>query len=229
MRIESFTTPGSVRLRTNIPSGDVDVVTAETDETTVELDVRGRRADEIEQEVRIEARERGGGHEVVVDADDVRGGVFRNLEFHVRVTVPHGADLDANLASADLRGRGRYGDVDVNTASGDAHLERVHSADVNSASGDVRIDQASGPVEINTASGDIDLRSVADGAVKVNSASGDVAVGIASGSRLWVDAQSLSGDTSSELELEGSPSNDEGPLVELRVQTMSGDIAVRRA
>jgi hypothetical protein len=229
MRTESFTTPGSVRLRINIPFGDVDVATAETDETTVELDVRGKRADEVEHEVRIEARQRGDGHEVIVDADDLRGGIFRNLEFHVRVTAPHGADLGANLASADLRGRGQYGDVDVNIASGDAQLERVHSADVNSASGDVRIDEASGPIEVNTASGDVDLRSVAEGHVNVNSASGDVAVGIANGSRLWVDAQSLSGDTSSELELEGAPSDEEGPLVELRAQTMSGDITVRRA
>jgi hypothetical protein len=67
--------------------------------------------------------------------------------------------------------------------------------------------------------------------VKVHSASGDIEVGIAKGSRLWVDAQSLSGETSSELELgTGEPvEGDEGPLVELRAQTMSGDISVRRA
>jgi hypothetical protein len=229
MRTESFTTPGSVRLRINIPSGDVEVETTETGETTVELDVRGHRSEEIEGEVLIEARPRGDGHDVVVDADNVHGGIFRNLQFNVRVTAPRGTDLDANLASADLRGRGQYGEVGVNIASGDAHLEQVQSADVNAASGDVRIDEASGPVEVNTASGDVDLRSVAEGDVKVNSASGDVMVGIASGSRLWVDAQSLSGDTSSDLELEGAPSDDEGPLVELRVQTMSGDISVRRA
>lgn len=229
MRTESFTTPGSVRLRINIPSGDVDVTTAETGETTVELEVRGKRADDVEQDVRIEARERGEGHDIVVDADDVRGGIFRNLEFHVRVTAPHGAELDVNLASADLRGRGQYGDVEVNIASGDAQLERVGSVEVNSASGDVRIDEASGRVELNTASGDVDLRSVAEGDVRINSASGDVSVGIAAGSRLWIDAQSLAGDTSSELELEGAPSGEEGPLVELRVQTMSGDISVRRA
>jgi hypothetical protein len=84
---------------------------------------------------------------------------------------------------------------------------------------------------VNTASGDIDLRRVVSGEVKVNSASGDVVVGVAQGSRLWVDAQSLSGDTSSELELEsGVPvETDEGPLVELRAVTMSGDISVRRA
>jgi DUF4097 and DUF4098 domain-containing protein YvlB len=107
----------------------------------------------------------------------------------------------------------------------------VGSGKINSASGAVRIADASGEIAVNTASGDIELESVATGAVKVNSASGDVEVGIAKGSRLWVDAQSLSGETSSELDLEsGAPvEGDEGPLVELKARTMSGDISVRRA
>ena len=224
MRIESFATPGPVRLRINIPSGDVELETADVQETTVELE-----ADGVEDDVLIEARPRGEGYEVVVDADRVRGGLFRSVDFRVRVVAPHGADVEANLASADLRARGSYGRVDANIASGDADVERVVSANVNSASGDLSIREASGDVKVNTASGDVDLRSVSSGEVKVQTASGDVSVGIAQGSRLWVDAQSLAGDTSSELELEGAPAEDEGPLVELRVQSMSGDIAVRRA
>jgi DUF4097 and DUF4098 domain-containing protein YvlB len=230
MRTESFATPGSVALRINVPAGDVDVETMDAAETTVELEVRGHDADQIERDVRIEARPRGDGHEVVVDADE-RGGLFRNVEYRVRVSTPHGADLESNLASADVRGRGRLGAVAVNVASGDVDLERVASARVNSASGDVRVEEASGSVKVNTASGDVGLRSVTEGEVNVHSASGDIEVGIAKGSRLFVDAQSLSGETSSELELEsGSPlEGDEGPLVELRAQTMSGDISVRRA
>jgi hypothetical protein len=230
MRTESFATPDHVALRINVPAGDVEVETAETEETTVELEVRGHDADEVERDVRIEARPRGEGHEIVVDADERRG-LFRNVEYRVRVRAPYEADLESNLASADLRGQGRFGAVNVNVASGDIELERIASARVNSASGDVRIEQSSGPVKVNTASGDLQLRSIAEGEVDVHSASGDVEVGIAKGSRLFVDAQSLSGETSSELELEaGTPVEaDEGPLVELRAQTMSGDIAVRRA
>ena len=95
----------------------------------------------------------------------------------------------------------------------------------------MRIEESSGSVKVNTASGDVGLRSVTEGEVNLHSASGDLEIGIAKGSRLFVDAQSLSGETSSELELEsGSPlEGDDGPLVELRAQTMSGDIAVRRA
>jgi DUF4097 and DUF4098 domain-containing protein YvlB len=249
MRTETFTTPGAVTLQINIPAGDVDVETHESAETIVELEVRGRDAEELERETRIEARPRVDGHEVVVDAAQVRRLLrSRDGEYRVRIQAPHGAAVRAELASADIRGRGRYGELEldvasgdvefdhvegeakVNTASGDIELRRVGSARLNSASGDVRVDESSGSIEVNTASGDVQIRKVAEGDVKVHSASGDVEVGIAKGSRLWVDAQSLSGDTSSELELEAVPaSDDEGPLVELRAQTMSGDISVRRA
>lgn len=247
MKTETFKTPGAVALRIEVPRGDVEIETAETDETTVELEARGRDAEEYEREAVIEARPRGDGHEVVVDASARRGLLgFREGEYRVRIKAPVGASVRADLASADIGGRGRFGDVEVdaasgdvtfddvqgqakvNTASGDVELRRVAAGKVNSASGDVLIDE-SGSVEVNTASGDIRLRSISAGEVELHSASGDLDVGIAKGSRLWVDAQSLSGDTSSELELEAAPSDDEGPLVELRAQTMSGDISVRRA
>jgi hypothetical protein len=251
MRIETFSTPGPVRLQIQIPRGDVEVQTGDVQETTVELEASGRDAEELEQDARIESRPRGDGFEVFVEVERGRGlGLFRrNGSYRVDVTVPHGAELSAELASADIRGRGRFVDVNLSVASGDVQLERVDgeakvdtasgdieiahvgSAKVNSASGDVQIDDAAEALEVNTASGDIELRRVVEGDVKVNSASGDIEVGIAKGSRLWVDAQSLSGDTSSELELEsGAPvETDEGPLIELRAVTMSGDITVRRA
>jgi DUF4097 and DUF4098 domain-containing protein YvlB len=249
MRTETFATPGDVELTLEIPKGDVELEAVETAETTVELEASGRDADELERQVRIEARPRGNGHEVIVDASS-RGGFlgFREGQYRVRITAPTGATVRATLASADINGRGEFGAVEIdaasgdvgfdhiaghakiNTASGDVELGRVGSAKLNSASGDVQVEDAVAGIEANTASGDIELRRVTAGEVKVHSASGDLEVGIAKGSRLWVDAQSLSGDTSSELELEAAPSGeDEGPLVELNAQTMSGDISVRRA
>ena len=247
MRTETFTTPGAVELRLEVPSGNVEIETAETDETHVELEARGRDAEEYEREARIEARPRGDGHEVTVDAGARRGLLgFREGEYRVRITAPKGTSVRATLASADIAGRGRFGEVEVdaasgdvqfddieghakvNTASGDVELRHVGSAKVNSASGDLRIDE-SGPVEARTASGDVQLASVSSGEVDVRSASGDIEVGIAKGSRLWVDADTRSGETSSELELQTSPGDYDGPLVELRATTMSGDISVRRA
>jgi DUF4097 and DUF4098 domain-containing protein YvlB len=251
VRSETFSTPGHVALEISIPAGDVDIETVDGETTSVELEVRGRDADEHERDAQIELRQRGDRYEVVVAAHRRGLNLFRgrNGEYRVRVSAPHGADVEANLASADIEGRGRYGEVQINTASGDVQFERIEgevevdsasgdvqieragSAKMNSASGDIRIDETANGADVNTASGDVDLRSVVSGEVKVNSASGDVDVGIAKGSRLWVEAQSLSGETSSELELEsGAPiASDEGPLVELKARTLSGDIAVKRA
>lgn len=231
-----------------IPSGDIEIETDDAAETAVEFQARGRDSEELERDAEITMRPRGEGYEVRIEAG--RGGLFRRGgEYRVRIAAPHGASVRANLASADISGRGRYSEIDlkvasgdvefedvsgeagVNTASGDVQLDRVGTAKVNSASGDVQIDESAEGADVNTASGDVELRSVASGDVRINSASGDIEVGIAKGSRLLVDAQTLSGDTSSELDLESGSrvETDEGPLVELKARSMSGDISVKRA
>jgi DUF4097 and DUF4098 domain-containing protein YvlB len=213
MRTETFSTPGKVKLEISLPSGDVDLETVAGDTTTVELEVHGRDGEEHERDTEIAMRQRGDRYEVVVAAAKNRGFNFiRGRDYRLRVMSPPETDVEAKIASADVEGRGRFGDVRVQTASGDVELEDV--------GGLVRIDSASGDVHVERA-----------GELKLNSASGDIEVGIAKGSRLWVEAQSLSGDTSSDIDLESGETieSDEGPLVELTARTLSGDIAVRRA
>jgi DUF4097 and DUF4098 domain-containing protein YvlB len=251
VRQESFSTPGPVTLDIRIPAGDVEIETENAGETAVELQARGRDPEQLEHDAEISMRPRGDGFEVRVEAGNGRGGLFRGRsgEYRVRIAAPHGATVRAQLASADISGRGRYaaldikvasGDVEfedvsgeavVNSASGDVQLDSVGTAKVNSASGDVQIVKAADGAEVNTASGDAEILSAVAGEVRLNSASGDIDVGIAEGSRLWVDAQTLSGDTSSELDLESGSTieTDEGPLVELKARSMSGDISVKRA
>ena len=62
--------------------------------------------------------------------------------------------------------------------------------------------------------------------------SGDVRIGIARGTRTWIDAASVSGRLESELGLEDhepEPSEEGAAVVPLRVKTVSGDVAVVRA
>ena len=104
------------------------------------------------------------------------------------------------------------------------------STRIDSASGDVEIGETGGGATVRTASGDQLVRSVAQGRVDLTSASGDIRLGIKQGSRLWIDARSMSGDVSSELELgDEVDTEEEGPLVEAQVTAMSGDIEVVRA
>ena len=102
---------------------------------------------------------------------------------------------------------------------------------VNSVSGDVSVREASEGVKVESVSGDVQLDSVEAGNVELNSISGDLRVGIKRGSRLAVDANAVSGDLRSDIELgtDAEAAGDDGPLVDLRARTISGDLRITRA
>ena len=237
MRTETFDTPTPPRLRVSLPSGEVEIRTVDGAQTTVDLSGPG------EEEARIDQRR----NEIVVEIDKKRLFGFKG-DHRISISCPHGAEVDVNMASADLDVRGRLASLDVHSASGDIRVDTVdgdaslHSASgdveidtvggrlmVRSASGDVTVREAVGGANVTTASGDLVLGSVTQGEVKVNSASGDVVVGIRPGSKVRLDASSMSGDCVSEIELSDAPSESDGPEVDFRARTMSGDILVRRA
>jgi DUF4097 and DUF4098 domain-containing protein YvlB len=94
-------------------------------------------------------------------------------------------------ASADFRGVGRFGSLEVRSASGDLWFDEVSGrANVKSTSGDLRLGSIEGPVMVNTTSGDAEIRKAAD---LVNAAlvSGDLNVGEAGGD---VKGRTVSGD-----------------------------------
>jgi len=247
MRHETFETPGPLRIRVESASGSIELDTVDGAMTEVEL--KGP-PDDVE-EARVELHERGDGHELVVETHPRSG--FRLFRLNskgidVRIRAPHRASVEISSASADVEGRGRYGKVDVNSASGDVTFEEIEgeaqantasgdveigrlggNGKVRSASGDIEIGAAGGSLKVQTASGDQEIGSVASGEVTLQTASGDISVGVKPGSKLWIDARSMSGETSSELEVGDSAPSGEGPLVEVRATAMSGDIRVRRA
>jgi hypothetical protein len=49
------------------------------------------------------------------------------------------------------------------------------------------------------------------------------------GATVWLDVRSISGDTQSELEVGDGPPSDTGEVMELRVNTVSGDVRIERA
>jgi len=138
--------------------------------------------------------------------------------------------LNVKSASGDTRAREIAGGVNIQTASGDVELDAVRGGiNVASASGDVTIREAWDNVNVNTVSGDQEHGAVYQGNVSAHAVSGDVSVGVRRGSKVFLDCTTVSGDTRSELDmLPDAPSGD-GPLVELRVKTVSGDIDITRA
>ncbi len=154
--------------------------------------------------------------------------------------------LDVSTGSGDTTIVSTSGDVVVKTGSGDVRAHHIGgelratsgSGDVSAhlvaggitamtASGDVDIDDAQGTIRTNTASGDIRLRAVHSGDVKANSASGDVTVGVPTGTRVWLDLNTVSGSTTSNLDVSSAPPAG-GTQVSLKLTTVSGDITINR-
>ncbi len=251
-----FTTSEPPKLRIAIPSGRVEIETGETAETVVEVESSSGNLDAIRVEqhgrdIIVEHRKRFGfsreEYEIRVNLPQGADADLNLASANLRAAGRLGT-LEANTASGDIeieeiekdaRVRSASGDVrlgsvggraNVNTASGDIELGRVGGGvSVRSASGDVRVQEAGAEVSINTASGDQVVDTVRRGRVDLKSASGDCRIGVKVGSRLFVEARSLSGETSSEVELGDSEVPGDGPLVELKAVTMSGDIRVVRA
>jgi hypothetical protein len=139
-------------------------------------------------------------------------------------------DLTVDSGSGDLRADRVQGGLSVKTGSGDV---RVASAtgpvDANVASGDVTIDEAGGAVRVSTASGDVHIGAATGDRVQVKAASGDVSVGVPTGTKVWLDLSTLSGTTTSDLEMTGTAPPAGGAQLSVRVHTLSGDIHVHRA
>jgi DUF4097 and DUF4098 domain-containing protein YvlB len=238
MRSETFDTPQPPELRINIPSGDIRIETS-PDATQTYVELSGPN----EEDARIEQRR----DQIVIEVERKKFFGFKG-DWQILVTTAFGARLDVNVASADVEASGRLGDASVDTASGDVRLAAVDGRlEVNAASGDVRVEFVGGDIRINsasgdvvvdqhehdakirTASGDVVLRSALQGKIDVTSASGDVEVGIRPGTKVYIDASSMSGDMSSELDVSDTPSTSDGPSLDFRARTMSGDVLVRRA
>jgi hypothetical protein len=173
---------------------------------------------------------------VTVSADVDARGRFRSTELK---TVS--GDLRLGAVEGDARLKSVSGDLTIETVggrltaqtvSGDLEVAEVAGpAETRTVSGDVRIEGAHAGVAAQTVSGDQEFRAVSEGTVRLKSVSGDLLVGIARGSRVWVDASTVSGSTRSELDLGDAPpgDDDEGPVVEVRARAMSGDIRIVRA
>jgi hypothetical protein len=146
------------------------------------------------------------------------------------VSVEHVAGaLEVGTASGDVRLDRVDGRLVVDTASGDATIGHT-SGDVavQTASGDLVLSRADGPVQVRTVSGDVRLDAVRRGDVHLTTASGDVQIGVATGTRVWLDLSTLSGSTRSDLDV-GTAAPASGDIdLSLQVRTASGDIKLHR-
>lgn len=171
-------------------------------------------------------------------------------------------DVSARTASGDLRLDSVTGELQLKTASGDVSLAAAEnegeivtvSGDVDvgraerplavrSVSGDVELGEVRSALTVSSTSGDVELKDVEAGDVRIQTISGDAKIAVARGTRVWIDATTVSGHLRSELGLsdetpaeraepssEGDAEADAGvDVVPLQVKTVSGDVSIVRA
>ena len=140
--------------------------------------------------------------------------------------------LQVKTASGDISVACVQKEASLTTVSGDLGVGTLDgSLSVRAVSGDVSVGSVRGPLMLNTTSGDVDVKSVEAGEVRVQTVSGDARIAVGRGTRVWIDAASVSGVLGSELGLENdAPAGEsEGVVVPLQVKTVSGDVSIVRA
>ena len=142
MRRETFHTPGTLTLDVRVPSGEISFESVDG-ETTVELDVSGASdaVRELLESARIELsparrRPRGGRRRSANGGAGLRSLRPSRLPLACERAARGGREV--STASADVDGRGRFGGLRAELASGrPAFCGDVRPAEVKSASGDV--------------------------------------------------------------------------------------------
>lgn len=250
-----FTTPQPIAVDISNPRGGIEVVAADTSETSVDIT---SRFEDLDADVRLDA----GATTLTVEIPRRRFG--KQPRVTVTVRVPRGSRLVADAASASISVRGAmaglelasasgsiqadeaHGSVVVRTASGSVRLGAVHDRlEVRSVSGSVRVAAVdagaavrvvSGSIEVGRAasdlratsvSGSIRVQEVRHGTVELTSTSGSVHVGVRRGTLVWLDLSSVSGRTQSDLVADTPGAGGDESTVTLTARSISGGIHVR--
>lgn len=139
-----------------------------------------------------------------------------------------GAETKLSTGSGDVSVEHVGGRAELSTGSGDLSIATAAALLARTGSGNISAVSVTGEATALAGSGDISV-SCAGGPIRVQSGSGDVSLGITRGVVARLDVTTVSGEIHSELDVSDvAPAGDDA-AVPVRVQTVSGDIHLRRA
>ncbi|MFT3889132.1 MAG: DUF4097 family beta strand repeat-containing protein [Arachnia sp.] len=145
------------------------------------------------------------------------------------IDVEDVGELRASAGSGGITVDEVRGGCEAGTGSGRIALRRfTGTGRVETGSGAVRLGDVDGDIEASTGSGSITIDRLRNGRVSTTTASGSQLISVPEGTALLVDASSVSGRVTSELDAVADGSG-YGRTAEVRARAISGGITFRRA
>jgi DUF4097 and DUF4098 domain-containing protein YvlB len=189
-----FATPEPISVTLEAVTANTTIIAAERADTIVDV---GPTDESDESDVRAAASVRveyADGRLLVKGPR--RRGLFssRTEAFDVRIELPAGSAVDADVTSGGFTAEGRLGRCRFKTYDGGVTLDQTGPVRLNTGMGRVEVTRVSGEVDVSTGTGEVRLGEVDGSAVvknlngstrigritgelRVNSANGDVVVG----------------------------------------------------
>ncbi|MCA6093037.1 DUF4097 domain-containing protein [Streptomyces sp. SCA3-4] len=220
--MQKFDTPALISTVLDIPAGRVQFIAADRVDTTVEVrPVDASKGRDVKAAEQIQVAYADGV--LRIEAPAAKNQYFGPTgSVEVTVQLPAGSCVEAQAASAEIRGVGRLGDVTFEGSHGSVKLDEAASVCLTTHAGDVSVGRLGGPAEISTGKGDIRITEAVRGTVVLRTQSGDVSVGAAAGVSASLDAGTTYGRIHNALK------NTEGAAgLNIHATTAYGDITAR--
>jgi len=216
-----YPTPAAISAHLDIPAGRIQVIAAERADTTVEIRPADAGKDrDVAAAERIEVAYADGV--LRVSTPPAANPLFGSSGYvELTIQVPAGSRVAAKAASAEFRGVGQLGDVDIEAAAGSVKLDETAGATVALQMGDISIGRLGGSGRLSTQKGGLSIAEATTGDVTLHTGQGDISV---------VAVHDANHDASTAFgRIENALKNADGAAAGLRISatTAHGDIIAR--
>ncbi|MFB7863826.1 DUF4097 family beta strand repeat-containing protein [Streptomyces sp. NPDC056069] len=221
--MQKFDTPAPITTALDLPAGRFTLVASDRSDTTVEvLPADASKGRDVKAAEQVEVRYADG--ELRIEAPGWERRILGNSgSVQVTVQLPAGSRVAVKAAAAELRGEGRLGDVEFESAQATVTLDETAGARVTVQAGDITVGRLGGSAEISTQAGDLRVDEAVAGTVTLRTTKGDITVGAARGVSATLDAGTSYGRIQNALR----NSEGAGAALNISATTAYGDITAR--
>jgi hypothetical protein len=225
-RHETFPYTQPIALMVKGNSGDIEITTSTGTSIEVILDCHGMNA--TQQLGNIQVRYDSEQHRLEVISPEAKWALLTSVD--VTINAPAYMTINATTAAGDIDIDATATTIHCHTTAGDiaVHGAGAQELTLTTTAGDIEVAHAAHQNTLQSTAGDIEVAVTQPATVHAKTTAGDIEISIARGYVTDVNASTLSGEISSDIQFGGTGTSDEPVTVMLELTTLSGDIQIKR-